>query len=127
MTFQKGHISWLKGKKMTPEQKLNLNMSGLKVGQELSGKESSTWKGDSVGYGGLHKRIRQLKGKPEQCEFCGSKNNMTWANIDGKYSCNVEDYIALCQPCHRKFDYQPNMRSASIKKFGRRIAPSLSV
>lgn len=64
------------------------------------------WKGDRVGYTGMHQWIRRKLGVPKECEHCGSKNKKKyeWANIDHRYRRNVKDYRRLCTKCHRNYD-----------------------
>ena len=66
------------------------------------------WKGNKVGYSGLHKRMQRRKGMPEFCEKCGKpkkgKNSIHLANISGKYSTKVSDWFYLCPKCHRNYD-----------------------
>lgn len=72
-----------------------------------SGKDNNLWRGDDVGYHGVHKWVYRIKGKAVHCEHCGIKNakRYEWANIDHKYRRVADDYISLCVPCHRKHDY----------------------
>lgn len=62
--------------------------------------------GDLVGYGGLHDWVEYYlgKSKEKQCEFCGSKKSVQWANKSKKYLRDLSDWIALCRPCHHQFD-----------------------
>lgn len=73
-----------------------------------SGPDSPTWRGDSVGYNGLHERVRSLLGKPPECEICGKKNDtpkaIDWANKSGEYKKTVGDFFALCKSCHKRYD-----------------------
>ena len=65
------------------------------------------WKGDNVGYKGLHKWVKKCKGKPKICEHCGidcEEKRLEWANIDHKYKRNLDDFISLCCKCHRCYD-----------------------
>ena len=43
--FKKGQIPWIKGRKLTLEQKSKLNLSGLEKGRGRKGVDSSNWKG----------------------------------------------------------------------------------
>jgi hypothetical protein len=66
---------------------------------------NSSWKGDDVTYAALHYRVVSLKGRPKQCEVCGTSDlNKTydWACI-GDYK-NVNDYKRMCRSCHFKHD-----------------------
>ena len=64
------------------------------------------WKGLNASYVSIHKWVANRKGRPKKCEHCGSinKNRYEWANTDGKYSRNLNDYIRLCKSCHTKYD-----------------------
>lgn len=66
------------------------------------------WKGEKVGYRGLHQWVRRNKGNPRQCSKCGRKslNNrmIQWANFDGEYHRKLEDFIPLCVSCHKAHD-----------------------
>lgn len=56
-------------------------------------------------YRKVHARIQRIKGKPEICSACGKKSRLiNWANVDHKYSENLDDYIALCIKCHTRRD-----------------------
>ncbi len=72
------------------------------------GKESAHWKGDNVGYHGLHKWISLIAGKPNLCEFCGitKAKRFEWANETGLYKRIRDDWIRLCASCHRRYDRQ---------------------
>jgi hypothetical protein len=76
------------------------------------GKNNYLWKGDDVGYGGLHHWIERSLGKPTKCEHCG-KGGLTgrqihWANKDHKYKRNLIDWLRLCAKCHKKYDKKFN-------------------
>lgn len=64
------------------------------------------WKGDSIGYAGIHKWINRVAGSPSLCDDCGttSAKKFEWANISGKYKRILSDWKRLCVSCHRKFD-----------------------
>lgn len=69
------------------------------------------WKGDNVGYSGVHIWIKKIYGTPRTCDFCDigpDKANFEWANISRKYKRDREDWMRLCQSCHRKFDAAKN-------------------
>ena len=73
-----------------------------------SGKDSPTWKGNGVGYSGLHEWVRKELSKPDTCEFCGtnglSGRKIHWANKSGKYKRSLEDWLRLCVLCHGTYD-----------------------
>ena len=71
-----------------------------------SGSANHMWRGNEAGYKALHLRVAALRGKPSSCEWCdaaGYTGRFEWANLTGHYE-DVDDYIRLCVPCHRKFD-----------------------
>lgn len=77
----------------------------------ISEEEHPKWKGDKVGYSGIHTWIKKKLGQPAKCEHCGKigekKNgrwNIHWANKSGKYLRDKNDWIALCVSCHSKYD-----------------------
>jgi len=74
-----------------------------------SGKLNGMWKGDNVGYYGIHDWLNFYFHK-DKCEFCNSKNNLQWANKDGKYRRIREDYFILCSKCHKKYDWNKSIK-----------------
>lgn len=72
------------------------------------GSYNGMWKGDDVGYHGVHDWIKSHWGKPEICEHCDAKNlggkRHQWANISGEYKRDRSDWIRLCAKCHYRFD-----------------------
>jgi hypothetical protein len=79
------------------------------------GKDNANWKGDRIGYKGLHNWVENTLGKPSECENCGRtkppkglgrgrRGYFDWANISGKYKRDVKDWKRLCIKCHRAFD-----------------------
>ena len=68
----------------------------------------SRWKGDDVGYFGVHDWITKHYGQPKQCEVCNINDNERkyhWANLSGEYKRDRQDFKRMCVPCHRKYDY----------------------
>lgn len=63
------------------------------------------WKGNKVGYDGLHAWIRNNFGKANKCEWCKTKKSKRyeWAN-KGKYNRNRKNWVSLCTKCHNKLD-----------------------
>lgn len=93
------------------------------------GPANPKWLGDNVGYAAIHDRLASHRTKPVTCPQCGGPGPIQWAlNWDtvsaddvryekrrrrGKvdslpYSVNLDDYIALCCTCHRRFDLDRN-------------------
>ena len=90
--FKKGQKSWNKDMKMP----------------DSYGKNHPFYKGDKVGYTGLHNWVRNKLGSPSRCEFCGTlkAKKFEWCNKDHKYKRNLNDWLRLCTSCHRKYDYE---------------------
>ena len=84
------------------------------------GEKHFNWKGEDVGYFGLHTWLKKVLGKPKVCsnESCfyprfnergkwmEKPKRYEWANISGKYLRDVKDYFQLCPSCHRKYDLE---------------------
>lgn len=81
------------------------------------GSEHPAWKGDEVGYGWVHERLKRERGfaRNYDCTNCGSRAS-DWA-YDGldpdqkidpgtgwSYTSDLDHYIPLCRSCHKKFD-----------------------
>ena len=62
------------------------------------------WKGDLVGYFGLHTWVSRRLGRAEQCKNCGHRGNCVWANKSRLYIRSIVDWVSLCQSCHKEFD-----------------------
>lgn len=76
------------------------------VSNFLVGDKNKSWKGDLATYSAIHYWVSGNKGKPKKCEHCGTTKakKFEWANIDHEYKRDLNDYIRLCTPCHRKYD-----------------------
>jgi hypothetical protein len=73
------------------------------------GEKAAHWKGDKVGYLGLHQWINKIMGKPKQCEKCGrivenQPKAIHWANKSHQYKRDKNDWMRLCCSCHKKYD-----------------------
>lgn len=88
-----------------------LKKIGHKPPKLKPGEHPWNYKGEEVGYRGIHRYISVIKGKAKKCSVCGEdKKIIDWANIDHKYSRNPNDYIALCKKCHGVYDKKNNLR-----------------
>lgn len=87
-SFKKGIIPWNKGL-FLDEKAVN-------------------WKGDKVGYWGIHSWIESRKGKPKICELCNTTKakRFDWANKSGLYKRKFSDWQRLCVTCHFNYDKQ---------------------
>ena len=77
---------------------------GKKIDSGKKGMEHFNWKGNKVGYMGVHNWIRKNKPKPKVCEDCQKKIKLELANLSGKYKRDIADYKYLCRSCHFNFD-----------------------
>ncbi len=75
------------------------------IKRDQRGSKNSTWRGDDAGYAAMHYRVAAVRGKPRECEHCGTKAAIRyeWASRTGNYA-DVTDYIRLCASCHSRFD-----------------------
>jgi hypothetical protein len=121
--FKKGSQLNL-GRKLSAETRAKI--SAVQMGQRKSpatefkaGMESTLWKGDSVGYGGLHAWVRAQLGpaRGRSCSQCSSNNGVGWANRSHQYRRDIEDWLLLCAKCHAIYD-SGNGRGAAVRKYG---------
>ena len=100
--FTKGHI-------MSDEirQKIRKTLTGRKRVVAF-GEFSPNWRGDMVGYRGIHSWIEKTFGKPNRCEECKNKGDWRyeWSNLSGKYKRQRSDWERLCVYCHRIKDFK---------------------
>jgi hypothetical protein len=95
-------------------------------GGNKPGSENNFWKGDEVGYHGMHSRIHRSLGRAAnyKCFSCPSQaSQWSYNHLDPSerieiehgreypFSTNVEFYRPLCLSCHVKFD-KTNRREA---------------
>jgi len=89
--------------------------------RELSrfiGEKAIHWKGERVGYRGIHHWVQVNLGKANKCSECGKEGTgrqIHWANKDHKYKRNLEDWISLCIQCHGRYDQKMGYRRHTIK------------
>lgn len=93
----------------------------IRKGQRLSPK--TEFKGNSKSYYALHEWIRRHFPKISKCEFCFTETaaKYEWANKSHQYKRDTEDWIRLCVPCHRKYDWEHRKKNGSsiTKKYER--------
>lgn len=72
---------------------------------ETRGINNPGWKGNDVGYTGIHAWVARRYGKPKECVHCGkTEGRLEWANKTGKYLRNIKDWLQLCHKCHIRYD-----------------------
>ncbi len=69
----------------------------------MAGENNSAWKGDKVGYRGLHRWVQKQLGKANKCsnDSHHQSTRFGWANISGKYKRDLNDWHELCHKCNR--------------------------
>lgn len=87
-----GNIPWNKGKEFP----------------QIMGTNHFNWKGEEVGYRGIHHWIKKIMGSPKKCEHClkekTTPKSIQWANKSHQYKRELTDWISLCARCHAKYD-----------------------
>ena len=80
-----------------------------KLREANTGEKRYNWKGEKVGYHGLHIWVTRHLGRPLKCEHCRkivtSSRKIHWANKSHEYKRDLTDWLRLCVPCHRQYDY----------------------
>ena len=121
--FKKGMTPHNKGISMTEKQKEHLRKTNRGkrfspktefISEQLKGEKNYKWKGDEVGYWGVHTWIQRTLGKAKECKNrtkqyfsfkCSKKSfNFDWANKSRTYKREVSDWVELCHSCHLKAD-----------------------
>ena len=84
---------------------------------KFRGAGNPNWKGDSVGYTGLHYWVKRWKPMPTLCEHCKKVPPYDLANISGKYKRDLNDWEYLCRHCHMTADGRMlNLKQHSANK-----------
>lgn len=93
----------------TPE-----SIANRRAARKATGPEHGNWKGDDAGYDALHKWVALHKDRAGVCSECGIRPRpkpsgfrqvaTEWANVNGEYRRDLDDWIELCIPCHRRRD-----------------------
>ncbi len=84
--------------------------------------KSYFWKGDKVGYHGLHKWVVRVLGNPNKCEHCKNiflkPKSIQWANKSQQYKRLKSDWVRLCIKCHADYDkkFREQFKIKSIYK-----------
>lgn len=87
----------------------------IKIGIANRGENGGNWKGDDVGYHGVHSWLKREYGKADKCENPNCEyenpNQFDWALLRGKtYERNREHFLMLCRGCHLKYDITEEKR-----------------
>ena len=112
--FQPGDRPWNYGLKGCYSNETITKMSKFQKERFVNPENHPQWKGDNVGYQGIHRWLRITYGKAYKCENnnCNYKNPkmFEWANISGIYKRDRSHYKMLCSSCHKKLDYTEQKR-----------------
>jgi hypothetical protein len=104
-TFKKGCTPWhagTKGAKPAPSTAFKKGCTPWHAGK--SGVLHPAWKGDAIGYAGVHTWMHKTFGKPPFCEACTYTKHIDWANASGDYRRDRTDWLMLCRSCHQIYD-----------------------
>ena len=71
-----------------------------RMGEVKLAEKNPNWKGNKVGYKGLHNWLHKRLPKPKLCEECKKRKPYDLANISGKYLRDLKDWKWLCRKCH---------------------------
>ncbi len=93
LKFQQKCIVKCQNIKITTEQRAKLSLTKL-------GKNNPMWKGDDIGYQGIHARVKLYKIKPLRCEDCNEIKPLDLANISQEYKLDLDDWEWICRKCH---------------------------
>jgi len=75
------------------------------------------WKGDNVGYSGVHAWVKKHKPKPRFCEICKKRPPYDLANISGEYKRDIKDFEWICRKCHMEKDKRmENLEKGRLKE-----------
>ena len=76
--------------------------------------DNPSWKGNEVGYKGIHKFVNRLWPRNGKCEHCKRITNTQYASKDHKYSRHRKGYLELCFNCHVIYDNKMSLRKEII-------------
>lgn len=72
---------------------------------KFTGVNSGGWRGDNVGYEGMHCWLLKNYKKTGICEHCLFQKKTHWANKSHNYRREDRtDWLELCSSCHQKYD-----------------------
>lgn len=69
-------------------------------GRFFSNEKNKAWKGNNVGYNGLHQWVRRKLFKRATCEICRQAPAFEVANISQQYKRDLSDWEWVCRKCH---------------------------
>lgn len=92
-------------------QKCQVEGRRLRPIEKMRGRNHPSWSPSGrSNYNRLHWWIRQILGNPDTCEHCGETGlrgqQIHWANRSGEYRWDLDDWLRLCVPCHKRYDLE---------------------
>lgn len=89
----------------------------------LVGEDNPSWRGDDVGYGGVHLRLSADPASNYSCGHCaGAASEWAYDHLDPEEKISGDGlrysvkgrahYVPLCSSCHRRFDHEEAVRQA---------------
>ena len=118
-----------KGKFLSEEHKKKISLAHIGMKKFwITGEKSGKWKGNKVGYWGIHDWLQKEFGKANKCENpnCFKKSRVfNWAKLENKlYERRRENFIMLCRSCHAKYD---GFRPPKVEKLSEEHKKKLSI
>lgn len=129
------HPSWKGGKPKCPKcgkQRAYYAATCIAC-KDSSGQNNPNWRGEDVGYGQAHERVKRIRGlaSSHKCLHCEKKRAEEWAydhedpderreegkRDKGRYSLDPNHYIPLCSPCHTRFDFPPPTHGTPLRYY----------
>lgn len=96
------------------KKKLSLSHMGIQANEN-----NGMWKGDKASYVAIHMWVRRHKGLPTVCATCNKTSDVPrviqWANVDHKYTRNLDEWVSLCASCHKKHDIEKGLIQVTSK------------
>ena len=94
--------------------------------KNLRGTRNPSWKGNDVGYHGVHRWIRNVLGVAKNCSCAlkdkTCKGRLEWSNISGEYLRKLSDWRVLCKSHHKKYD-DPLSLFGIKTRFKKKVTP----
>ena len=90
-----------------------------KMREAQAGENNHNWRGNDIGYWGIHRWLIKTFGKANKCENINCSKlgrEIQWALLKGKsHQRKRENYIMLCEKCHKKYDGKPHTKETKGK------------
>lgn len=92
--------------------KRNKNSCKINLNWARTGDKHPAWKEDA-GKSAMHEWVKKHRGRASDytCVLCEKKPAQHWANKKHDYKRNLDDYMAVCAKCHKKWDKENNKKA----------------